>query len=141
MPVIIYVAPNGAMAGSAGALVTMAGHASAMAPEAVIGASSVVGSGGQELDPTIKAKETEILKASIRPLVEPRGAEALQLAQDMVEHAKAVSATEALDAGLIDKIATNQEDLLKQLDGFTVTHAGRAAHPGNHGRRRPRPWT
>ena len=120
VPVIIYVAPNGAMAGSAGALVTMAGHASAMAPEAVIGASSVVGSGGQELDPTIKAKETEILKASIRPLVERRGAEALQLAQDMVEHAKAVSATEALDAGLIDKIASSREDLLKQLDGFTV---------------------
>jgi membrane-bound serine protease (ClpP class) len=123
VPVIIYVAPNGAMAGSAGALVTMAGHASAMAPEAVIGASSVVGSGGQELDPTIKAKETEILKASIRPLVEPRGAEALQLAQDMVEHAKAASAAEALDAGLIDFIASDQEDLLRQLDGFRVSMA------------------
>ncbi|HET6845415.1 MAG TPA: ATP-dependent Clp protease proteolytic subunit, partial [Anaerolineales bacterium] len=123
VPVIIYVAPNGAMAGSAGALVTMAGHAAAMAPEAVIGASSVVGTGGQELDPTIKAKETEILKASIRPLVEPRGARALQLAQDMVEHAKAVSATEALDAGLIDKIAISQDDLIRQLDGFTVRMA------------------
>ncbi len=48
VPIVVYVAPNGAMAGSAGALVTMAAHAAAMAPEAVIGASSVVGSGGAE---------------------------------------------------------------------------------------------
>ena len=140
VPVIVYVAPNGAMAGSAGALVTMAGHASAMAPEAVIGASSVVGSGGQELDPTIKAKETEILKASIRPLVERRGAEALQLAQDMIDHAKAVSATEALDAGLIDRIARSQADLLKQLDGFVGDHAGRTAYACRPPARSPRPW-
>ena len=121
VPVVVYVAPNGAMAGSAGALMTMAAHASAMAPEAVIGASSVVGSGGQELDPTIKAKETEILKASVRPLVERRGAEAAQLAQDMIEHAKAVSAGEALEAKLIDWIASSQAELLEQMDGFTVT--------------------
>ena len=120
VPVVVYVAPNGAMAGSAGALMTMAAHASAMAPEAVIGASSVVGSGGQELDPTIKAKETEILKASVRPLVERRGAEAATLAQDMIEHAKAVSAGEALEAKLIDWIASSQAELLEQMDGFTV---------------------
>lgn len=123
VPVIVYVAPNGAMAGSAGALVTMAGHAAAMAPEAVIGASSVVGSGGQELEPTLKSKETEILKASVRPLVERRGATATQLAQDMIEHAKAVSAAEALDAKLIDWIAPSQADLLKQMDGFSVSMA------------------
>jgi membrane-bound serine protease (ClpP class) len=123
VPVIVYVAPNGAMAGSAGALVTMAGHAAAMAPEAVIGASSVVGSGGQELDPTIKAKETEILKASVRPLVERRGEKATQLAQDMIDHAKAVSASEALDAKLIDWVAPSQADLLRQMDGFTVSMA------------------
>jgi membrane-bound serine protease (ClpP class) len=120
VPVIVYVAPNGAMAGSAGALVTMAGQAAAMAPEAVIGASSVVGSGGAELNPTLKAKESEILKASARPLVERRGGKAIQLAQDMIDHAKAVSASEALDAKLIDWIAPSQEALLEQMDGFTV---------------------
>lgn len=121
VPVIVYVAPNGAMAGSAGALVTMAGHAAAMAPEAIIGASSVVGTGGQELDPTIKAKETEILKASVRPLVARRGPAAIQLAQDMIDHAKAASASEAMNAGLIDWIAPNQDDLLQQMDGFEVS--------------------
>lgn len=132
VPVVVYVAPNGAMAASAGALLTMAGHASAMAPEAVIGASSVVGSGGQELDPTIKAKESEILKASIRPLVERRGAKATQLAQDMIDHAKAVSAKEALDAKLIDWISSSEAELLQQMDGFTVSmpSGDRTLHTG-----------
>lgn len=120
VPVIVYVAPNGAMAASAGALVTMAGHAAAMAPEAIIGASSVVGSGGEELDPTLKAKQSESLKATVRSLVERRGEEAMQLAQDMIDHAKAVSATEALDAGLIDEIAPNEAALFEQLDGLEV---------------------
>lgn len=123
VPVVIYVAPNGAMAGSAGALVTMAGHVAAMAPEAAIGASSPVGSGGQDLSTTEKAKTSQIMKATIRPLVEPRGPEATQLAQDMIDNAKAVSAREAKQANLIDFIAPSIGDLLKQMDGFKVTTA------------------
>ena len=121
VPVVIYVAPNGAWAGSAGALVTMAGHVAAMAPEAAIGASSPVDSSGQDLNSTEKAKTSEIMKATIRPLVERRGAAATQLAQDMIDNAKAVSATEALQAHLIDFIAVNTDDLLRQLNGFAVT--------------------
>jgi membrane-bound serine protease (ClpP class) len=121
VPVVIYVAPNGAMAGSAGALVTMAGHVAAMAPEAAIGASSPVDSGGQDLSATEKAKTSEIMKATIRPLVERRGTAATQLAQDMIDHATAVSAAEALQAHLIDFIAANVSDLIKQLDGFPVS--------------------
>jgi len=120
VPVIVYVAPNGAMAASAGALVTLAGHASGMAPETIIGAASVVGSGGEELDPTLKAKQSESLKATVRGLVERRGRDATALAQDMIDHAKAVSANEALDAGLIDAIAPNKEALLEELDGLEV---------------------
>lgn len=120
VPVVIYVAPNGAWAGSAGALVTMAGHAAAMAPEAAIGASSPVDSTGQDLNSTEKAKVSEIMKATIRPLVARRGAAATQLAQDMIDNAKAVSATEALQSHLIDFIAVNTDDLLKQLNGFSV---------------------
>ncbi|HEX8990522.1 MAG TPA: nodulation protein NfeD [Anaerolineales bacterium] len=124
VPVVIYVAPNGAMAGSAGALVTMAGHVAAMAPEAAIGASSPVGSGGTDLSATEKAKVSEIMKATIRPLVEPRGPAATQLAQDMIDNAKAVSAKEALQAKLIDFIAVNTDDVIRQLNGRTVTMAG-----------------
>jgi membrane-bound serine protease (ClpP class) len=120
VPVVVYVTPNGAMAGSAGALITMAGHIAAMAPEAAIGASSPVGPGGQDLSTTEKAKVSEIMKATIRPLVEPRGPAATQLALDMIDQAKAVSASEALQAHLIDFVSPNLNDLLKQLDGRTV---------------------
>lgn len=133
VPVVVYVAPNGAWAGSAGALITMAGHLSAMAPEAAIGASSPVGSGGQDLSATEKAKTSQIMKATIRPLVEHRGPAATQLAQDMIDNAKAVSASEALQAHLIDFISPNIPDVLKQLDGRTVTLANgtRTLHTAN----------
>jgi membrane-bound serine protease (ClpP class) len=121
VPVVVYVAPNGAWAASAGALITMAGHASAMAPEAAIGASSPVASGGTDLSTTEEAKTISIMKATIRPLVERRGTAATQLAEDMIDHAKAVTAKEALQVHLIDFIATDTDDLLKQLDGFSVT--------------------
>jgi membrane-bound serine protease (ClpP class) len=119
--VVVYVAPNGAMAGSAGALVTMAAHVAAMAPEAAIGASSPVGASGQDLSATEKAKASEIMKATIRPLVERRGAAATSLAQDMIDNAKAVSASEAFQAHLIDFIAPNTADLIRQMDGFSVS--------------------
>jgi membrane-bound serine protease (ClpP class) len=133
VPVVVYVAPNGAWAGSAGALMTMAAHVAAMAPETAIGASSPVGSGGQDLTTTEKAKASEIMKATIRPLVERRGAAATQLAQDMIDNAKAVSAKEALQAHLIDFIAVNTADVVKQLDGRTVImpNGNRALHTAN----------
>src|SRR5258707_11022007 len=121
VPVVIYVAPNGAMAGSAGALITMAGQAIAMAPEAAIGASSPVNASGQNLDTTEQQKVKEITKATIRPLVEPRGAAAVQLAEDRIDNAKAVSASEALQAHLIDFIAPDVNSLIKQLDGFSLS--------------------
>jgi len=120
VPVVIYVSPKNAIAGSAGALITMAGHASAMAPETAIGASSPISSTGENLTSTAEAKAVEISKAAIRPLVEPRGEEALALAESMIDNAKAVTANEALQANLIDFIATDTDDLLAKLDGFTV---------------------
>ncbi|HJR78912.1 MAG TPA: nodulation protein NfeD [Anaerolineales bacterium] len=120
VPVVVYVAPKNAIAGSAGAMITMAGHASAMAPETSIGASSPISGSGENLNSTAEAKAKEIIKASIRPLVTPRGEEALQLAEAMIDEAKAVTADEALEAKLIDFVADDTEDLLQALDGFTV---------------------
>jgi membrane-bound serine protease (ClpP class) len=121
VPVAVYVTPRGAMAASAGAVITLAGQVAAMAPETVIGAASPVGSQGEDLGETMKEKVSEIILAGIRTMTEQRGPDAMRLAQEMVENAKAVSATEALDAGLIDFIATDVDDLLAQMDGFTVT--------------------
>ena len=120
VPVVFYVSPRGALAGSAGALITFSGHAAAMAPETIIGAASPIGSGGAELDPTAKAKAMEAILAEVRALTDRRSPEAKQLAIDMVEKARAVTATEALKAGLVDFIANDIPDLLRQLDGFTV---------------------
>ena len=121
VPVVVYVAPNSAMAGSAGALITISADVAAMAPEAAIGASSPIDSSGQNLDSTLATKQKEIMKATIRPLVERRGADATRLAQDMIDNAKAVSASEALQAHLIDFTATDVNDVIRQLDGFSVT--------------------
>jgi membrane-bound serine protease (ClpP class) len=120
VPVAVYVAPKNAIAGSAGAMITMAGHISAMAPETSIGASSPISGSGENLTSTAEAKAKEITKASIRPLVTPRGADALALAEAMIDEAKAATADEALEVNLIDFVADDLEDLLQALDGFTV---------------------
>lgn len=123
VPVVVYVTPRGAMAASAGTLITLAGHAAAMAPETIIGAASPVDSQGQDLQETIKAKEMEALKALVRSLAAHRSPEAIQLAESTIDSAKAFSANEAKTAGLVDFIATDLNDLLKQLDGFDVEMA------------------
>jgi membrane-bound serine protease (ClpP class) len=120
VPVVVYVAPKDAIAGSAGALITMAGHASAMAPNTVIGAASPIDSSGADIQSTLETKVKETLKAKARSLVENRGKEAVKLAEAMIDDATAVTAKEALEANLIDFISDDTEDLLQSLDGFTV---------------------
>jgi len=120
VPVVVYVSPNDAIAGSAGALITIAGHVSAMAPKTAIGAASPIDSSGADINTTLEKKIKEILKARVRTLTEDRGTEAVELAEAMIEDAKAVTAQEALDAGLIDFIADDTEDLLQAMNGFTV---------------------
>jgi membrane-bound serine protease (ClpP class) len=121
VPVVVYVSPRGAMAASAGSLITLAGHLSAMAPETVIGAASPVGSSGEDLGETMETKVKEILKATAGSLVANRSEAAQKLAADMVEHARAVTVDEALEVGLIDIKASDINDLLVQLDGRQVT--------------------
>jgi len=123
VPVVVYVSPRGAMAGSAGTLVTLAGHLAAMAPETAIGAASPVGPQGEDLGTTLQVKEKEILKAMARTLAARRSPEAIALAESTIENAKAVSAVEAQQVGLIDLIAADRPDLFRQLDGRTVTTA------------------
>lgn len=121
VPIIVYVAPSGAMAASAGTIITLAAHASAMAPETTIGAASPVGNQGEDLGTTMEAKVKNTLAATARALTQRRGTTAIALAEDTIQNAVAVSASEALEAGLIDFIATDLNDLRHQLDGFTVT--------------------
>jgi membrane-bound serine protease (ClpP class) len=124
VPVIVYVAPSGAMAASAGTIITLSGHAAAMTPQSMIGAASPVGSQGENLSSTEEAKVKNAMAATVRSLTERRGQTAVTLAQDTIMNATAVSASEAKQAGLIDFIATDLNDLRSQLDGFIVTVNG-----------------
>jgi len=120
VPVVVYVSPRGAMAASAGTLLVLAGQIGAMSPESSIGAASPVGLQGEDIESTSEAKTKEILKASARSLAERRGAEAIRLVEEAIDSAVAASSSEALQAGLIDIIARDMDDLLEQVDGLTV---------------------
>ena len=124
VPVVIYVYPSGAYAASAGTLITLAGHAAAMAPGTTIGAASPVGSQGEDLGETLEAKLKEDLKAQARALADRRGEEAVAWSESAIEEAKAATASEALEMGVIDFVATDLNDLLQQADGFAVTIQG-----------------
>ncbi len=121
VPVVVYVSPRNATAGSAGTVITLAGHAAAMAPETVIGAASPVGGQGEDLDSTIETKLKEDLKAHVRSLAAHRPPEAIALAEATIEEARAATAAEAFAVGMVDFLAADVSDLLRQLDGFTVT--------------------
>lgn len=123
VPVVVYVTPRGAMAASAGTVITLAAHASAMAPETIIGAASPVGSGGQDLGQTEQAKQTNALVAKVDAFAGWRGPQAVALAELTITSAKAVSSTQALAAHLVDFVSPDLNDLLAKLDGFTVQMA------------------
>lgn len=120
VPVIVYVTPRGAMAASAGTLITLAGHLSAMAPETTIGAASPVGGGGEDIGITEELKVKEVLRATVRGLTQNRPLEAQRAAEDAIERARALTVDEAKRIGLIDIKAATLNDLFNQLEGRTV---------------------
>jgi membrane-bound serine protease (ClpP class) len=119
MPVVVYVSPNGARAGSAGAYITEAGDVAVMAPETNIGSATPIavgpGGGSSDLDRKIKNDAA----ASMRALASDHGRNP-RLAGELVTQAKNLTAEEAKKAGLIDLISSDQDALLRQLDGFRV---------------------
>ena len=119
MPVVVYVYPSNARAGSAGAYITEAADVAAMYPVSNIGSATPiaigVGGGSQDLSRKIKNDAA----ASMRALAAAHGRNPKQ-AQLLVTKAKNLTAHEAKKAGLIDLIAPSQESLLRQLDGFHV---------------------
>jgi len=125
MPVVVYVSPDGARAGSAGVFVTEAGDVAAMAPETNIGSATPITSTGGDIGGTLGRKITNDASAYLRALAGVHGRNP-DLAEQMVREATNVSAQEALDAGLIDMIAADQSQLLGKLDGFAVQGPKRA---------------
>ena len=116
VPVIVHVSPSGARAASAGAIITLSAHVAAMAPGTAIGAATPVGGqGGEDLD----AKIVNDAIAYSTALAELRGRD-LEFAEDMVRDGRSISATEAVDIGVVDLIATTTDELLDAIDGQTV---------------------
>jgi len=120
VPVVVYVAPQGAMAASAGTVIALAGHVLAMAPETIIGAASPVGAQGEDLSQTEAAKTKEALKATVRTLAQRRGQKAVDLANSAIDTAQAATVDEAYAAGLVDFVSPDLPTLLSQLNGFKV---------------------
>lgn len=119
VPVATYVAPAGAQSASAGFFILLAGDVAAMAPGTNAGAAHPVGGEGQELPKTLNEKAEQDARAYIRSLARQRGRNA-EKAEAAVAKSVSYTETEAKEAGLIDVIARDVPDLVKQLDGRTV---------------------
>lgn len=117
VPVIVHVAPSGARAASAGALITLSAHVAAMAPGTAIGAATPVGGeGGDDLD----RKVVNDAAAYARSLAELRGRN-VEFALAAVRDGRSISAEEAVDTDVVDVLATTRDELLSAVDGTTVT--------------------
>jgi len=118
VPVIVFVSPAGAHAGSAGVFVTLAADIAAMAPGTNIGAAHPVTMQGAP-DSIMSSKSTNDAAAFIRTIAQYRNRN-LQWAEDAVRQSVAITETEALDKNIIDLIASNDRELLNQIDGKTI---------------------
>ncbi len=120
VPVIVYVAPSGARAASAGVFITLSAHVAAMAPGTNIGAAHPVALGmGQQRDETVEEKVVNDAVAYIRGIAAKRGRNA-DWAEKAVRESVSITAEEALRLGVIDLIAADLEGLLKAVDGRKV---------------------
>jgi membrane-bound serine protease (ClpP class) len=115
VPVCIYIAPSGARAGSAGVYMTYAANFAAMAPSTNIGAAHPVAEGAK-IDSIMNEKITNDAVAQIRASADRRGRNA-NWAERAVRESVSITATQALDSNVINCIANDMDDLLRQLNG------------------------
>ena len=137
IPIVVYVAPAGSRAASAGVFITLAAHFAVMAPGTNIGAAHPVSSQGQ-MDSVMSEKVTNDAAAFIRTISEKRKKN-IQWAEEAVRKSVSISETEALKKHVIDFIAASRHDLLDSLNGKkvviekdTITLATANAHIEEH---------
>jgi membrane-bound serine protease (ClpP class) len=125
IPVIVYVAPSGGRAASAGVFILYAAHVAAMAPGTNVGAAHPVAMGGGEMDAVMKAKVENDAAAYIKSIAEKRGRN-VQWAEDAVRKSVSVTEKEALSLKVIDLVVDDVPALLAAVDGReVVTGAGK----------------
>lgn len=123
LPVIVYVAPAGSSADSAGAVIGMAADVLAMAPQTNIGSSTPVSIGGEDISDDLRRKIVNDAAAYIGELAREHGRN-VEVAREMVTRATNLGAREALEQDVIDVIATDYADLFRQVGGDTVQPKG-----------------
>ena len=119
VPIAVYVYPPGGRAASAGTFITMAGHLAVMAPNTSIGAASAINADGSDIQGTLGKKVENDAVAFIRGLAELRGRNA-EWAEQAVREAVAVNQSKAAELGVVDFVANDLDDLLRQAEGRTV---------------------
>jgi len=121
-PVVVFVAPPGARAASAGFVLTIAADVAAMAPGTHIGAAHPVSGGGQQMDETTSKKAASDAAAYVRSLAQARHRNVM-FAEQAVLDSRAFTDEEAAGAmpPLADLVATDLNDLLRQLDGRSIS--------------------
>jgi len=123
VPVISYVAPSGARAASAGVMITIAADIAAMAPGTNIGAAHPVGLGGRDIGGTMAEKVTNDMVAQAKSIAEKRKRNA-EWVEKAVRESVSVTETEALKANVIDIVANNIDDLIRQINGRKIENKG-----------------
>jgi len=123
IPVIVYVAPGGARAASAGVMITMSADVAAMAPGTNIGAAHPVAMGGGKMDETMMEKVENDAVAYAKSIAAKKGRNE-EWAEEAVRKSVSITATEALELKVIDLVARDLQELLEKVDGRTVEKEG-----------------
>jgi membrane-bound serine protease (ClpP class) len=119
IPVVVFIAPGGASATSAGALIAISAHVAAMAPGTNIGAAHPVGGKGEDIGGDMGRKVLNDTAALARAQATLRGRRP-EAAETFVTKSASFSPEEALKAGVVDFMANDTDDLLRQLNGRKV---------------------
>jgi len=125
LPVIVYVAPSGASAASAGTFITEAANIAAMAPGTTIGAAHPVEEGGGEVKGVMGEKIENFAASWARTIAEQRGRNQDWM-EEAVRHSASIAESDALAKHVVDIVAPDLRSLLRQASGRTVKVKGRA---------------
>jgi membrane-bound serine protease (ClpP class) len=123
IPVVVYVAPRGAGAASAGVMVTVSAHVAAMAPGTNIGAAHPVTAGGKDIEKTMSQKVVNDMASYGRTIAQDKGKNA-EWVEKAIRESVSITADEAVKKNVVDMVAADVDELLKLLDGREITLQG-----------------
>jgi len=119
VPVVVYVAPRGARAASAGVMITVAAHIAAMAPQTNIGAAHPVSADGKEINKTMSEKVVNDMVAYVRSIAKDRGRNQ-EWVEKAIRESVSITADIAVKKKVVDLVARDIDDLLELLDGKEI---------------------